>query len=95
MGGGGRNRESLARTVTGVKAGALQEAPRRGRVLASTGHMFSALLMSIIVVPVLAGVFAASKGRRSTALPLLLGFTFLYSLFYISLLYYVRFRWVG
>jgi hypothetical protein len=57
--------------------------------------MFKAILNSVIIVPVLLGILAAKRGRRRQAIMKLLALVFIYDVFYILLLYYLRFRWVG
>jgi hypothetical protein len=56
--------------------------------------MFKWFLISIVLVPVLAGLVAARTRGRAGLVGLLAGLV-LYDLFYIVLLYYLRVRWVG
>jgi hypothetical protein len=57
--------------------------------------MFKLLLISIVVVPVLLGIWtAAARSRRRGSL-MLLAFVLGYDALYFLLLYYVRMRWVG
>jgi len=57
--------------------------------------MFKLLLISIVVVPVVLGIWAAATRSRRRGLLLLLAFVLGYDALYFLLLYYVRMRWVG
>jgi len=57
--------------------------------------MFKLLLISIVVVPVVLGIWAAATRSRQRGLLLLLAFVLGYDALYFLLLYYVRMRWVG
>ncbi|HET6899597.1 MAG TPA: hypothetical protein VFK70_14675 [Vicinamibacteria bacterium] len=57
--------------------------------------MFKLLLISIVVVPVVLGIWAAATRSRRHGLLLLLAFVLGYDALYFVLLYYVRMRWVG
>jgi hypothetical protein len=56
--------------------------------------MFKWFLISIVLVPVLAGLVAARTRGRAGLVGLLAGLV-LYDIFYIVLMYYLRVRWVG
>ncbi len=57
--------------------------------------MFKLLLMSVVIVPVLLGMQAAtSRGLRRGVLVLLV-LVSSYSMLYILMLYYLQYRWVG
>ena len=56
--------------------------------------MFSNLLISFVLVPVVLGMLAArSRGRNKTLL--LLASFGAYNVFYMILLHYLKYRWVG
>jgi hypothetical protein len=57
--------------------------------------MFKLLMISIVLVPVVFGIQAARRRTARRGLAQLLVFLFLYDVFYVLLLYYVRVRWVG
>jgi hypothetical protein len=57
--------------------------------------MFKLLLISIVVMPVLLGIWAARSRSRRRGFALLLALVFGYDALYFVLLYYVRMRWVG
>jgi hypothetical protein len=58
-------------------------------------NMFSKLLVSIVFVPVVLGMLAGrSRQRRGIALRLL-ALVGAFDVFYLFLLYYLRYRWVG
>jgi hypothetical protein len=57
--------------------------------------MFKALLISVVIVPVLLGMVAATNRRQRRGLPQLALFVVAYNVFYVLLLYYLRRRWVG
>lgn len=55
--------------------------------------MFQNFLISIVIVPVLLGVFAASYREGALARPLLrVGWT-MYGVLWFGMLYYLRYRW--
>ena len=56
--------------------------------------MFKGLLISIVIVPVLLGVQAATSRRGPRGLPLLLAALVVYNILYLFLLYYLHYRWV-
>jgi hypothetical protein len=56
--------------------------------------MFKWALISVVLMPVLIGVLSA-RNRPRTGLVVLLAVVFLYDLFYVVLMYYLRVRWVG
>lgn len=54
--------------------------------------MFKYLLISIVIVPVLLGIFAARKPNGR----LVLGTSFVvYGILWVALLYFLKRRWVG
>jgi hypothetical protein len=57
--------------------------------------MLKGFLNSLFVVPVLLGVFAATRARGRQSLWLLLGLLLAYETTYVLFLYYLRMRWVG
>jgi hypothetical protein len=57
--------------------------------------VFEWLLMSVVAVPVLLGLVAATGRRSRGALLWMIALVLLYDLFYLCLLYYLRHRWVG
>ena len=57
--------------------------------------MFKMLLISIVVMPVVLGIWTAGNRSRRRGLVLLLAFMLGYDALYFLLLYYVRMRWVG
>jgi hypothetical protein len=57
--------------------------------------MFKLLLISIVVLPVVLAIWAASMRSRRRGLVLLLALVLGYDALYFLLLYYVRMRWVG
>ena len=57
--------------------------------------MFKAFLNSIIIVPVLLGLLAATRGRGRQAVWLLIALLFAYDVAYLLVMYYLRIRWVG
>ncbi len=57
--------------------------------------MFKNFLVSIVLVPVLLGMYAASTRSMKTGLLTLLGLFFVYDMLYLLTLYYLRYRWVG
>jgi hypothetical protein len=58
-------------------------------------HVFKAFLNSIVIVPVLLGVFTAANVRGKQAAWLLVGLVLAYNLAYLVVLYYLKIRWVG
>ena len=57
--------------------------------------MFKLLLITVVAVPVLLGMYAATARKRRQGLALMLAFVIAYDLLYVAMLYYVRIRWVG
>jgi hypothetical protein len=58
--------------------------------------MFKLLLISIVVVPVLVGMRAATASRAGgRGLQVLLVFVLAYDLLYMLMLIYLRFHWIG
>ena len=57
--------------------------------------MFKEVLISIVLVPVLLGMQAASGRRMQRSVLLLLSSLLAYDVFYLILLYYLRVRWLG
>jgi hypothetical protein len=57
--------------------------------------MFKLFLISIVLVPVLLGLYAARGRSRRDGLVVLLAGVMAYDVFYLLMLYYVRIRWVG
>jgi len=57
--------------------------------------MFKNLLVSIVLVPVLFGIYAAGMRRQGPGLVRLLILFFIYDVLYLLMLYYLRYRWVG
>jgi hypothetical protein len=57
--------------------------------------MFKLLLISIVIVPVLLGMRAATSGGGRRGLGLLLALLLAYDVLYWAMLYYLRVRWVG
>lgn len=57
--------------------------------------MFKGVLLSVIIVPVLLGMQAASSRRVQRGLLFLLASLLVYDMSYLLLLYYLRVRWVG
>lgn len=56
--------------------------------------MFKLLLISIVIVPVLLGMYAATRGSRRRGPVLLLSLLFVYDLLYFLMLHYLRLRWI-
>jgi hypothetical protein len=56
--------------------------------------MFKLLLMSIVIMPVVLGMQAATIRKRRGSF-LLLALVVTYDVFYVVMLYYLRVRWVG
>ena len=56
--------------------------------------MFKLLLISIVIVPVLLGMYAATQGSRRRGPLLLLALVFAYDVVYFLMLHYLRLRWV-
>lgn len=56
--------------------------------------MFKLLLISIVIMPVLLGMYAATRGRQRRGALLLLAIVFAYDLLYFLMLHYLRYRWV-
>ena len=57
--------------------------------------MFKFLLISIVIVPTLLGVKAASGDDGPRGLPVLRTAWVLYSVLWLGMLYYLKDRWVG
>jgi hypothetical protein len=57
--------------------------------------VFKLLLISIVMVPVLLGMQAATSRNKRSGLFLLLALMLAYDALYLTLLYYLRVRWVG
>ena len=57
--------------------------------------MFKLLLITIVIVPVLLGMWVEARRHRRRGLSLLLALVLVYDLAYLLMLYYVRIRWVG
>jgi hypothetical protein len=57
--------------------------------------VFAWLLISIVIVPVLLGMHAATSRRGPRGLPVLLAGLLVYDVLYMFMLYYLYFRWVG
>jgi len=57
--------------------------------------VFKWLLISIVIVPVLLGVHAATSRRGPRGLPVLLGGLLLYDVLWLFMLYYLNYRWVA
>jgi len=57
--------------------------------------MFKYLLISIVIVPVLLGMQAATARRGPRGLPLLLGALIVYEVLYLFMLHYLNYRWVS
>jgi hypothetical protein len=58
-------------------------------------HMFKLLLITIVIVPVVLGMWAATRRSRRRSLALMLAVVLTYDVVYFLMLYYVRIRWVG
>lgn len=56
--------------------------------------MFKLLLISIVIVPVLLGMYAATHGSQRRGPLLLLALVLGYDAFYFLMLFYLRYRWV-
>jgi len=56
--------------------------------------VFKWLLISVVIVPVLLGVQAATGRRGPRGLPLLLAALVVYNVLYLFMLYYLHYRWV-
>jgi hypothetical protein len=65
------------------------------RAAVSRENVFKWLLISIVIVPVLLGVQAATGRRLPRGLPLLLASLVAYDVLYLFMLYYLYYRWVG
>jgi hypothetical protein len=57
--------------------------------------MFKTLLMSVVFMPVLLGMLAATFGGRRRGLLQLLTLVLVYDVLYVLMLYFLRYRWVG
>ena len=57
--------------------------------------MFKLFLISVVLLPVLFGMYAATVRPRRRGLVLLLALVFTYDVVYMLMLYYLRLRWVG
>jgi anti-sigma-K factor RskA len=82
------------RVVASRRAGRATPSSRICRA-PSAEDMFKWLLISVVIVPVLLGMLAATSRRQRRGLPQLLVFVLAYNMFYVVLLYYLRHRWVG
>lgn len=56
--------------------------------------MFKLLLISIVIVPVLLGMYVASHASRRRGPAVLLALVFGYDVLYFLMLHYLRLRWV-
>lgn len=65
-----------------------------GRQVATGQGMFNWFLRSIVIVPVLLGIFAARTRRLRVGLLQLVALVVVYDFLFILLLYYLRDRWV-
>lgn len=57
--------------------------------------MFKYLFISVVIVPILLGVKAASVRGGPHSVRVLIGSCVLYSVFWVGMLYYLKQRWVG
>jgi hypothetical protein len=57
--------------------------------------MFKGVLISVVIVPVLLGMQAASSRRVQRGALMLLSLLLVYDVMYLALLYYLRVRWLG
>jgi hypothetical protein len=57
--------------------------------------MFKYLLISIVIVPVLLGLQAATGRRGPRGLPFLLATLIVYNILYLFMLHYLRYRWAS
>lgn len=57
--------------------------------------MFKLLIITVVIVPVLLGMYAARRRRLRQGLVLFVALVLTFDLFYLLMLYYLRFRWVG
>jgi len=57
--------------------------------------MFKALLNAVVIVPVVLGILAARTRRRQEGLVLVVASMLAFSGFYLLLMYFLRYRWVG
>ena len=57
--------------------------------------MFKLFLISVVIVPVLFGMYAGTARRSRTGLTRLLVLVSAYNVVYMAMLYYLRLRWVG
>ena len=57
--------------------------------------MFSRLLITVVVAPVVFGMIAARSRRAGDRLLRLLALVAAYDILYVFLLYYLRGRWLG
>lgn len=76
-------------------AGPVAGPPSRGGVVASSDDVFKWLLISIVIVPVLLGMYAATSRRGPRGLPVLLGGLLLYDVLWLFMLYYLNYRWAA
>jgi hypothetical protein len=70
-------------------------AVKTGRLSQAGKPMFKNLLVSIVLVPVLLGMYAGKSRRQQAGLTKLVALFFVYVLLYLIMLYYLRYRWVG
>jgi hypothetical protein len=57
--------------------------------------MFKGVLISIVIIPVVLGMRAASSRRVPRGVVVLLALLLAYDVMYLALLYYLRVRWLG
>ena len=57
--------------------------------------MFKGVLISIVIIPVVLGMRAASSRRVARGVVVLLALLLAYDVMYLALLYYLRVRWLG
>ena len=57
--------------------------------------MFKLLLVSVVLVPVAIGVLAAARLGQRRGFVALLALVFAFDLFFILMLYFLRYRWIG
>jgi hypothetical protein len=56
--------------------------------------MFKALLNAVVIVPVLLGILAARTRHRQRGLFQMVVFTLASAVFYMLLMYYLRYKWL-
>lgn len=57
--------------------------------------MFKILIITVVIVPVLLGMYAARRRRLRQGLVMFFALVLTFDLFYLLMLYYLRIRWVG